>query len=484
MKKIKYTLYSLLTIFVLGLSNSCTNLVDDVTSDPDNLLTQDVDSKNVLQGVLLDGQFFQTSSGVRTVAMWLNQATGNDRQYVTVENWNNATTGDFDDTWRVGFNAFKSARDLQVKADKEFNYKHKAVGQIMEAYAAGTLTSLFGDIPYSEFDITGKNLTPKFDKQVDVYSKIQLLLDDAIVNMGKSGKFAADKDIFYNGSTSSWIKLAYSLKARFYLHVKNYPLAKTNALKGINSESGDMVAKFGGVYLQSFNPWGSFMDYDRAGYLTAENSYGVSLLDSASSQYRGNSKTDETARFEFNYFNDDFYYGVGWSLNYFSLADGWGEAGKFGVDTDMPLVTYGETLLIAAEADARISGISAGVTSYNKYRQLLATGYGLTSDYASRTLKYDDYADADFNSGGIENTDGKIPVNALLREIYQERYVYFLGYFESFTDFGRTNNIAEIKLKNYAGSPQRLLYSQVEINANPNVPSPLPKVTDKTTVNN
>lgn len=484
MKKIKYIFYTLLTLAIIGVSNSCTNLVDDVTSDPDNLLTQDVDSKNVLQGVLLDAQFFQTSSGVRTAAMWLNQATGSDRQYVTVENWNNATTGDFDDTWRVGFNAFKSAKDLQVKADKEFNYKHKAVGQIMEAYAVGTLTSLFGDIPYSEFDITGQNLTPKFDKQTDVYSKLQLVLDDAIANMGKAGKFAGDKDIFYGGSTSKWIKLAYSLKARYYLHVKNYPMAKTNALMGINSESGDMVAKFGSVYGQSFNPWGSFMDYDRAGYLTAENSYGVSLLNPTSSQYRGNSKTDETARFEFNYFNDDFYYGVGWSLNYFSLADGWGEAGKFGVDTNMPLVTYGEALLIAAEADARISGISAGVTSYNKYRQLLSTGYGLTSDYSGRALMYDDYTEADFNNGGLENTDGKTAVNALLREIYQERYVYFLGYFESFTDFGRTNNIAEIKLKSYNGTPQRFLYSQVEINANPNVPSPLPKVTDKTTVNN
>ena len=141
-------------------------------------------------------------------------------------------------------------------------------------------------------------------------------------------------------------------------------------------------------------------------------------------------------------------------------------------------------LFRSAEADARISGISAGVTSYNKYRQLLSTGYGLTSDYSGRALMYDDYTEADFNNGGLENTDGKTAVNALLREIYQERYVYFLGYFESFTDFGRTNNIAEIKLKSYNGTPQRFLYSQVEINANPNVPSPLPKVTDKTTVNN
>ncbi len=36
-----------------------------------------------------------------------------------------------------------------------------------------------------------KNLTPKFDKQTDVYSKLQLVLDDAIANMGKAGKLQA-----------------------------------------------------------------------------------------------------------------------------------------------------------------------------------------------------------------------------------------------------------------------------------------------------
>lgn len=484
MKQFKYTLYSLLTFVLLSVGNSCTNLVDDVTSDPDNLLSADVDSKNLLQGALLDAQFFQTSSGVRTSTMWLNQATGSDRQYITVENWNNATTGDFDDTWRVGYIAFKSARDLQVKADKEFNFKHKAVGQIMEALAVGTLTSLFGDIPYSDFDINGKKLTPKFDKQADVYAKIQTVLDEAIVNLTKSGRFSADKDLFYSGSVAKWTRLAYSLKARYYLHVKNYALAKTNALNGINNPGGDLIANFGGVYGQSFNPWGSFLDYDRAGYMSAEDSHGVALLDPDSPKYRGNSKTDETARFSFNYFYDDFYYGTGWSLNYFSLADGWGEEGKFGIDTDMPLVTYGEALLIIAEADARTQGVAAGVAAYNNYRQLLSTGYGLTSTYAALDHRYDNYTAADFNAGGIENPGTLTAVNALLREIYEERYVYFLGYYEAFTDFGRTNNIAGIPLKNYAGTPQRFLYSQVEINANPNVPQPLPKVTDKTPVHN
>jgi hypothetical protein len=73
----------------------------------------------------------------------------------------------------------------------------------------------------------------------------------------------------------------------------------------------------------------------------------------------------------------------------------------------------------------------------------------------------------DFLAGGIENSSTNLTSqNALLREIY-ERYIYFIGNYEAFTDYRRTNNIGEIKIKaGFDGTPQRLIYSQ-EINANP-----------------
>jgi hypothetical protein len=45
--------------------------------------------------------------------------------------------------------------------------------------------------------------------------------------------------------------------------------------------------------------------------------------------------------------------------------------------------------------------------------------------------------------------------------------------------------MAEIQLKaGYAGTPQRFLYPQVEVNANPNTPSPIPTMVTKTPVHN
>jgi hypothetical protein len=75
---------------------SCTSYVDDLNVDPDNLL--DSDSKNLFQGVLLANQFFQTSSNTRDVMIWLNQANGEDRQYVALNNWNNSAASSFDDS--------------------------------------------------------------------------------------------------------------------------------------------------------------------------------------------------------------------------------------------------------------------------------------------------------------------------------------------------------------------------------------------------
>lgn len=462
---------------------SCTSYVEDINVSPD-LLT-DADAKNLFQGVLLADQFFQTSSVTRDAMIWLNQANGEDRQYLALNNWNNTTSSEFDDSWNNAYvNCITQAKITSAKALTEVNPKLQGAAQVVEAHCMGTVTSLWGDAPYSEMDITGNNLTPNYDSQASIYAKLQLLLDDAITNLSSSvgSGIPADKDIFYAGDDTKWLKLAYSLKARYYLHVKDYANAKANALLGIDDASGDLKAKFGNSYLQSFNPFYSFLVYDRDTYMSGDG-YAARLLDPSTSLYRGNSKTDESARYAFTY-NQEYFDPYG--LNIYGTDYDGGENGKFGSDAPMPMVTYGEMLLIVAEADARTS-FSSGLTSYNNYRALLNTGYSIgtgNSGYASETFMYNPYDAADFAGGGMENaTSSLTDQNALLREILEERYVYLLGSFECFNDFGRTNNIAEIQLKpGFSGTPQRFLYPQVEINANPHTPSPPPAMTVKTPV--
>jgi len=499
--KRKLSIYTGIAGLIIGLSG-CTSYVENINVDPDNLTN--IDSKNLFQGVLLADQFFHTSSVARDAMIWMNMANGENRQYVALNNWNNTTASEFDDSWNTAYvNCITQAKLAQEKADQEVNPRLKGAMQVIEAHCMGTVTSLWGDVPYSEIDIHSKNLTPKYDSQASVYARLQALLDDAITNLNSQigvgipipkGQNDPPIDIFYKGDAGKWIKLAYSLKARYYLHVKNYPLAKQNALLGISSVAEDLNAQFGNSSYQNFNPYYSFLVYDRDDYMSGD-SYAARLIDSNDALYRGNAKTNEAARFAYNYQFESDYFSSTYMLNIFG-GDYGGYNGKFGSDTNMPLVTYGEMLLIIAESDARTS-FTDGLTSYNNYRNLINSGYsigignnGYSENYPvtpSYAFAYDAYDPTDFDAGGLENNTatGLTNQQALLREILEERYVYFIGSFEAFTDFGRTNNQAEIQLKTgYAGTPQRFIYPQVEINSNPNTPSPLPSITTKTPVHN
>ena len=462
---------------------SCTDYVDESNVDPD--LITDSDAKNLFQGILLADQFFQTSSNTRDVMIFLNQANGENRQYVALNDWNLSTASMFDDSWNNAYvNCITNAKITALKATKELNPRLVGAANVIEAHAMGTITALWGDAPYSGLDITGNNLTPTYDSQVAIYTSLQVLLDKAITNLqATTGEgIPVSKDLYYGGNTTKWIKLAYSLKARYYLHVKDYPKARTNALLGMSTASDDFIAKFGNISGQNFNPFYDFLVYQRDDYMSGD-SYGARLLDPSTTLYRGNAKTNESARFAFCY-NQEYF--SPYSLNIYG-GDYGGTNGKFGSDSGLPMVTYGEMLLIIAEVDAR-SSFATGLTSYNNYRALLNTGYSIgisNSGYDSETFSYLPYIATDFTAGGMENNFGGTLTdqNALLREIFQERYIYFMGSYESYNDFGRSNNAAQIQLKaGKAGTPQRFLYPQVEINSNPNTPNPIPTIVTKTPV--
>jgi hypothetical protein len=472
---------------------SCTDYVSDSNVDPDELSGSD--AKNLFQGILLADQFFHTSSNVRDVMIWMNQANGENRQYLALNDWNLSTASTFDSSWSAAYvNCLTNAKFTRANAEKELNFKLAGAAAVIEAHCMGTVTSMWGDVPYSGFDYTGKNKTPKFDKQSDIYNSLQVLLDKAIVDLGKPGTIPADKDLFYAGSAAKWLKLAHSLKAKYFLHTKQYANAKAEALLGISSASEDMKTDFRNSYLQSFNPYYSFLVYDRDDYMSG-NSYAATLLDPSTAAYRGNTKTDESARYAFTYNFEGDYFANTYSLNIYG-GDYGGTNGKFGSDSSMPLVTYGEMLLIIAEVDARTS-FAAGLASYNAYRAVLNTGYSIGIDNDGydidgnagptppETFSYLPYTAADFAQGGMENATTETDQQALLSEIFQERYIYFMGTYETLNDYARSNNTAKIQLKTgKAGTPQRLLYSQDEINANPNAPSPIPPVTQKTEVHN
>ena len=184
----------------------------------------------------------------------------------------------------------------------------------------------------------------------------------------------------------------------------------------------------------------------------------LELLNDTTTAYRGNAKTNETARH-----------------NYYKIDETSGDANLGVIERfePMPMVTYFENQLIKAEAAARTGGDGLGYL--NEYRAWLATGGRLNATYNdSAGILYDAYVADDFASGGMENTDGLSSADALLREIIEERYVSGFGTYMPFNDHrrlrgdGETNLIPSFPLNTTAATAhvERIPYAQDELTSN------------------
>ena len=413
--------------------------------------------------------FFMSGEMPRLAGIWSDMFTGADRQYLGLELYQSAA-GDYDNAWGTAYaTTLAQARLVETKAKAVNNRALLGIAQVLEAQITGQITALWGDVPYSEALIPG---TPgKFDGQATVYAATQTLLDQAISNLPANGVYTKSRDVFYAGSVAKWVAAAHSIKARHYLHVKDYAKAATEARLGIGSSTDDMMMPYNGTAVGGdLNPYYDFIDNSRQYYISAEGSYAAALLGPASSgpRSRENAKTDESGRLAYFYTENGDYYAL--DLNYLD--------GAFAADADAPLVTYVETKAILAEALNRTGDQVGALAALNAIRAENETRFG-PGAYAA-------YTAADFLPGGLMNPGtGTTSTAAQLKEILTEKYLSMIGQFEPFHDLRRTANLIGIPKKAAAAPslPQRLLYPQSEVNTNPNTPKPIPGVFVKTPVN-
>jgi hypothetical protein len=290
------------------------------------------------------------------------------------------------------------------------------------------------------------------------------LLDGAISDLGSASSRSEDYDIYYGGDKDKWLAAAYTLKARYALVQSDYAGALSAAGSGISSSAGDMNFIPRGEAATSEgdkNLFNAILSGSRTGDLGNNGSYLLELLNDTTSAYRGNAKTNETARH-----------------NYYKIDETSGE-GNLGVIErfePMPMVTYFENQLIMAEAAARTGG--DGLGHLNDYRAWLASGGRLNDTFNdSASILYEAYEAADFASGGMENSDGVSAERALLREIIEERYVSGFGTYMPFNDHRRlrgdseTDLIVPFSLNTTAASAhvERIPYAQDELTSNSNM---------------
>lgn len=471
MKKYIY-LFALVFTF-----QSCSKAVEGINEDP-NSITQS-SYGNILTGAEVGNIVLQTGESARRAGIFAGQYTGIDRQHLGFSQYN-VTTSDFNGLWYDAYvNAFRNALVAEQDIlDENVGPVSQGITQVLQAHIIGTMASLYGDIPYEEAGII-ENTNPVFEEQEEVYAKIQNLLTQGIANLqANDGRPTGGSEIYYDGSPAKWVQAAHTLKARFYLHTQNYNQAYEAALNGISSLENSMYAPHGTAAENSNLNYQFFEVQVRQADLIVSN-FMISLLESGATNpipanYRGNSKTDETARFNF-YFQTT---SIGVQPN---TINGFAEQ-----SAPASLVTYEENLLILAEAGLRSRDFQTGLEQLNNFRAFMNNGGYLRNIDASQ-LKYESYTEADFEAGGIENPEGISKENALLREILQERYVTLFGQIEAFNDVRRTlnQNTVRVPVAPNVGNnlPQRFLYPQTEIDRNDNLTTPIPDFFEPTDIN-
>ena len=446
-----------------------------INDNPNDITLADVDPKLFLNGAQLANAIVQVSHLNRICGMYSGQLIGYTSLYSNIYGYALSTV-ETNGEWNSAYiGVITNARHIQTSAPNDKLLV--GISKVLEANAIGTLALLTGDVPYSEIG-NSEISDPKFDAQIEVLASMSTLLDGAISDLNGASSRKESFDIYFNGDKDKWIAAAYTLKARYALANKDYAGALAAAGNGISSSSGDMLYIPRGdaaINAGDKNLFYTIIAGSRAGDLGNDGSFLLDILDSSNAKYRGNAKTNETARHGY------------YTIDESSASGNTGVIEQF---EPQPIATYSENQLIKAEASAR-SGFASGLSALNSYRAWLSGGGRLNATFDDAdNYMYGAYVEADFTSGGMENADGVSKDKALLREIIEERYVSGFGSYMPFNDHRRLRGAGESDLVppfplNTVGATQhveRMQWSQGEISSNTNAPTD-PGLYAKTAVN-
>jgi len=409
--------------FTLLVFSGCESLVDDLNDNPNQLTLDAVDPGLFLNGAELSNITIHLGSTVsgqagassRIAAYYSGQLIGFEQ--VDLEWYQYSVTNTTFD-WDGYQNVITPLREIRRRTPE--NPLYQGISRVIEAHLIGTYASLFGDIPYSEAVSDIEN--PKFDDQIAIFDQLQSLLTEAIDNLGNSEGSVVIEDFLFDGNSSKWLESAWTLKARYYMHTKEYGQAYTAAQNGISSSANNMM--FNPLDISGENSVKNkfFIVLNGGPNTGTGSSYLMQLLDATSGVSRNNAKTDETAR-----------------MGYYEIIPTSPES-NFGIANELepqPLITYRENQLILAEAGARTQGFATGLGHLNDLRTYFNTGGHLNANFSSMPYQYDAYVATDFDAGGMENMDNIDPERALLREIVEERYISGFTTFMPFDDTRR-----------------------------------------------
>ncbi|MFT4155216.1 SusD/RagB family nutrient-binding outer membrane lipoprotein [Parafilimonas sp.] len=453
MKRIKTFIYLFITAASL---TGCKKFID-VNTNPNTISAA---SEALILSPVEEGMSSYVCGGYNAILvnywmqnMTLNQAVPNDVTYVVTNN-------SFDGPW---YNFYvicmNNLYQLNLIAMTNGNSMYAGIAKTLMAYTLGSATDLWGDIPYSEAFQGTDVTTASYDSQESIYSSISTLLDSAITQLNSGeGTSPGSDDFFYSGDMASWLKLAYSLKARYIMHLTKADgysaatqasLALTALENGMTDYSDDCYFPYSGETTASA-PW--YWNFYNTTTAIMASTY-VDSLKARSDPRIGILLTEAT--------NTGLYTGSVIGSGFTDLND-YSVAGSFYGDAASNGYVFNadEALFLKAEATYYVSGYAAASIIYREaiIDNMLKLGVDTTSSAAQSYL----------------TARGTLTASNALQRIMEEKAVANFFSMENWVDWRRTGypSLTVISTANGAPSsvteiPRRFLYPENEVTSNP-----------------
>jgi hypothetical protein len=210
MKKI----FSIISVVAILCTTACKKSFDSLQNDPNRATS--VPANLILNGILTDiyqSPFSPTQRWNQFYAC--NYAYYGDQQYT----WSGVSYG--------AYNTLKNVIKMEEEAAKSAGASnpYSALGKFLRAYLFYNLTMQTGDIPVADALKSLANVSPKYDKQKDVFKQILTWLEEANNDMSSvitKGGYLLSSDFYYNNDLNKWRKTVNTFKLRVLVQLSKY----------------------------------------------------------------------------------------------------------------------------------------------------------------------------------------------------------------------------------------------------------------------
>lgn len=228
----------------------------DVNVPADAVALADLDKKDIMGPVIFNSVYTQYYAG---------RSFNNYTQYFGNNPSTAAGITSNSTAWsNIYSKVLPNLNNVKDKAKAEGALHYFAVAQIIEALNMGFAVESWNDVPFSQANKPFEFPSPILDNGKQVYETALNGLNAAIIaleNPDPSGIAMGKEDLIYNGDYNKWLKAAYTIKARFQLHmIKNGGTSAQDVLasieKGFEDNGDDMQLNYDPDQFNPYNVYG------------------------------------------------------------------------------------------------------------------------------------------------------------------------------------------------------------------------------------